>query len=89
MKINTVNDGIIDVPRVIKYFTHNGRKIAIHRYYISKKHGFDNEFFTATDYLTGCKITFGDTVKEAIELAISAINKNLNFDYSPYEVINK
>lgn len=87
MKINTVVDGIVEVPKVIKYFTHNGRKIAIHRYFIH--HEFINDYFTATDYSTGWLIVFDSSVKEVIKTAKSILEKNPNFDYSKYEVINK
>lgn len=86
MKIDTIIDGQIEVPKVLKYFNYGGRKIAVHRAYVCRE--FTNDYFTCTDYLTGCSFRTADSIKEAIELTKKAIDNNLNFDYSKYEVIN-
>lgn len=86
MKIQT-SDGIIEVPKVIKYITHNGRKIAIHRGYISNE--FTNEFFTSTDYLTGFQIRQEDSISELINITISVLNRFPNYDYSKHLIINE
>jgi len=86
MKIQT-KDGIVEVPKIIKYLTINNRKVAIHRSYLNNE--FTNDHFTATDYISGYSIRVGDTVNEAIDLAQNIIDKNPNFDYSQYEAINK
>lgn len=87
MKIQTNADGIIEVPKILKYFTHNRRKIAVHRYFIN--HGFTNDYFATTDYLTGMQIEYDSSVKDVIKRTIHILNKFPNYDYSKHEVINK
>jgi len=87
MKIDTIIDGKIKVPKVLKYFNYNGRKIAVHRAFL--QHEFTNEYYTCTDYLTGCSFRTAESIDEVISLTKMAIDNHPNFDFSIYEVINK
>ena len=87
MKIQTNADGAIEVPKVIKYFICNNRKIAIHRYFTCRE--FTSDYFTATDYSTGMQIRFDSNIKDVIKRTIDVLEKNQNYDYSKHEIINK
>lgn len=87
MKIDTVNDGLIEVPKVIKYFIHNGRKIAIHQSYFSGE-GFTNKYYSATDYQTGMRVAFDYSVKQTIIRAKNTLDNNSDYDYSKHKIIN-
>ena len=87
MKIQTNADGIVEVPRVIKYFICNKRKIAIHRYFMCRE--FTNDYFAASDYYTGMQINYDSSIKAVIKRTINILEKNPNYDYSKYEIINK
>lgn len=87
MKIQTISNGRIEIPKAIKYMDHNGRKIAVHRFYSNNE--FMEGYFSSTDYATGMQISWGYCISELIKDTKIRLNSNPNFDYSKYKIINK
>ena len=83
MFIQHVEFGVQSV-RAIRYFEHNGRRLAVNREVP------DNGYFNVTDYSTGIAVCKGRlSVKKAIEYSKYILNEHKDHDYSPFEILNK
>lgn len=69
---------------IVDQFIHNDRVWVIHSDIIN------SEKFVVTDFLTGYKLlVFSRYIGKVKKAAILRIDKNKNFDFKPFKVINK
>ena len=82
-KITVLTNAGKERVEVIEEFEHNGRLVCIH-----KKVG-QLEGYSMTDKRSGYSILTHENIVSVKVLGIELLNRNKDFDYSSYKVINK